>query len=111
MKNTLAAVTPIVNQTVSRKTNRAELVGTLKRLIGALAATHNLMTLADWKAASLHGILEAELSPHEQEGRIGLSGAQVALPHESSTPPCARREVSRSEPVLRLSFHERAAND
>jgi two-component system, chemotaxis family, CheB/CheR fusion protein len=80
VKNTLATVASIVNQTVSSKTNRAELVDTLKRRIGALAATHNLLTLADWRAAALHDILEAELSPYEQEGRIRLNGPQVALP-------------------------------
>jgi two-component system, chemotaxis family, CheB/CheR fusion protein len=80
VKNTLATVASIVNQTVASKTNRAELVDTLKRRIGALAATHNLLTLADWREAALRDILEAELTPYHQDGRISLSGPNIALP-------------------------------
>jgi two-component system CheB/CheR fusion protein len=80
VKNTLATVASIVNQTVASKTNRSELVDTLKRRIGALAATHNLLTLQDWRDASLRDILEAELSPYEQDGRVTMSGPNVALP-------------------------------
>ena len=46
VKNTLATVASIVNQTVGQERHRAELVDTLKRRIGALAATHNLLTSA-----------------------------------------------------------------
>ena len=46
VKNTLATVASIVNQTVAVKNDKADLVDTLKRRIGALAATHNLLTSA-----------------------------------------------------------------
>ena len=53
VKNTLATVASIVNQTVAVKNDKADLVDTLKRRIGALAATHNLLTSRDWRDASL----------------------------------------------------------
>lgn len=80
VKNTLATVASIVNQTVGSKTERAELVDTLKRRIGALAATHTLLTLRDWRDASLRDILEAELTPYEHQDRIKLEGPDVRLP-------------------------------
>ncbi|MBM0103188.1 PAS domain-containing protein [Steroidobacter sp. S1-65] len=80
VKNTLATVASIVNQTVSSKTDRGDLVQTLKRRIGALAATHTLLTLRDWRDASLRDILQAELTPYEQHDRIKLEGPDVRLP-------------------------------
>ncbi|WP_161829733.1 chemotaxis protein CheB [Steroidobacter agaridevorans] len=80
VKNTLATVASIVNQTVGSKTERTELVDTLKRRIGALAATHNLLTLQDWRDASLRDILDAELTPYDHKGRISLDGPGVRLP-------------------------------
>src|SRR5207237_4117350 len=64
VKNTLATVASIVNQTVGSNTNQEDLVETLKRRIGALAATHNLLTKQDWRDASLLDIIEAELNPY-----------------------------------------------
>lgn len=80
VKNTLATVASIVNQTVGSKTNRAELVDTLKRRIGSLAATHNLLTQQDWRDASLQDILKTELTPYGQDDRIALDGPPVSLP-------------------------------
>jgi two-component system CheB/CheR fusion protein len=80
VKNTLATVASIVNQTVGSKSERGELVDTLKRRIGALAATHNLLTLQDWRDVSLRDILDAELTPYDQQDRISLSGPEVRLP-------------------------------
>lgn len=80
VKNTLATVASIVNQTVSSRSERGELVNTLKRRIGALAATHTLLTLRDWRDASLRDILQAELNPYDQQGRIEIEGPDVRLP-------------------------------
>jgi two-component system CheB/CheR fusion protein len=97
VKNTLATVASIVNQTVGTKSERAELVDTLKRRIGALAATHNLLTLQDWRDASLRDILEAELTPYDQQGRIKLDGPEVRLPPKHAL-------------SLTLTLHELATN-
>lgn len=97
VKNTLATVASIVNQTVGSKTDRAELVNTLKRRIGALAATHNLLTLQDWRDASLRDIMEAELTPYGLRDQIRMNGPLVRLPPKHAL-------------SLTLTLHELATN-
>jgi two-component system CheB/CheR fusion protein len=115
VKNTLATVASIVNQTVGSKANRSELVDTLKRRIGALAATHNLLTLQDWRAASLSDILTAELLPYEQGDRIVFTGPHVALPpkhalcitltlHELTTNAAKYGALAQSNGALRIEW-------
>lgn len=97
VKNTLATVASIVNQTVGSKRERGALIDTLKNRIGALAATHNLLTLQDWRDASLQDILEAELTPYDHKDRIKLTGPEVRLPPKHAL-------------SLTLTFHELATN-
>ena len=97
VKNTLATVASIVNQTVGTKGDRVELVDTLKRRVSALAATHNLLTLRDWRDASLLDILETELRPYGQQDRIQLTGPEVRLPPKHAL-------------SLTLTLHELATN-
>jgi two-component sensor histidine kinase len=97
VKNTLATVASIVNQTVGSNTNQEELVETLKRRIGALAATHNLLTEQDWRDASLIDIIESELDPYDHKDRISLNGPKVRLPPKHAL-------------TLTLTLHELATN-
>jgi two-component system CheB/CheR fusion protein len=97
VKNTLATVNSIVNHTVSTKEDRADLAETLKSRIGALAATHDLLTAGDWQGASLRKILEAELLPFGQADRISLDGPQIDLPPKHAL-------------ALTLTLHELATN-
>jgi two-component sensor histidine kinase len=97
VKNTLATVASIVNQTVSGSADRADLIDTLKMRIGALAATHNLLTLRNWRDASLEEIINAELKPFDHEDRIKKSGPPVMLPPKHAL-------------TLTLTLHELATN-
>jgi two-component system CheB/CheR fusion protein len=97
VKNTLATVASIVNQTVTTKSDPAELVETLKRRIGSLAATHDLLTARDWRDASLQEILAAELKPFDQQERVELDGPEVRLPPKHAL-------------TLTLTLHELATN-
>jgi len=97
VKNTLATVNSIINQTVGTKSDRAELAETLKSRIGALAATHDLLTTGDWHGASLRRILETELMPFDQSDRITLHGPQLDLPPKHAL-------------ALTLTIHELATN-
>jgi two-component system CheB/CheR fusion protein len=97
VKNTLATVAAIVNQTVGSKADRSTLIDTLKRRIGALAATHNLLTQQDWRDASLQDILAAELTPYDPQNRIKLDGPEVRLPPKHAL-------------SLTLTLHELATN-
>lgn len=97
VKNTLATVASIVNQTVGFKSDKAELVDTLKRRIGALAATHNLLTSRDWRDANLQDLVEAELNPFDHKDRITVRGPAVRLPPKHAL-------------TLTLTLHELATN-
>jgi two-component system CheB/CheR fusion protein len=97
VKNTLATVTSIVNQTVATKKDPAQLADTLKNRIGALAATHSLLTLRNWQGASLRDIIEAELRPFDHKDRIELAGPEVGLPPKHAL-------------TLTLTLHELATN-
>jgi two-component system CheB/CheR fusion protein len=80
VKNMLATVASIVQQTVRTKVDRSDLIAALKSRIGALAATHNLLTARDWRDVSLRKILQGELVPYRTSGNIELEGPDVALP-------------------------------
>jgi two-component system, chemotaxis family, CheB/CheR fusion protein len=97
VKNTLATVVSIVNQTVATKDDRVELVNTLKKRIGALAATHALLTQRDWHDVSLKDILAMEFGPFEHLGRVAVSGPDVRLPPKHAL-------------TLTLTLHELATN-
>ncbi|WP_162917444.1 chemotaxis protein CheB [Dongia deserti] len=97
VKNTLATVTSIVNQTAATKSDRADFVETLKQRVGALAATHNLLTLHDWRDASLRDILDAELRPYTQKGQVTINGPEVRLPPKHAL-------------TLTLTLHELVTN-
>jgi len=97
VKNTLATVASIVNQTVATKGDRVELVDTLKRRIGALAATHALLTQRDWADVSLKDILNTEFGPYDRLEHIALSGPEVRLPPKHAL-------------TLTLTLHELATN-
>jgi two-component system CheB/CheR fusion protein len=97
VKNTLATVASIVNQTVAVKDDKADLVDTLKRRINALAATHNLLTTRDWRDASLLDLIESELKPFDHRDRIVLKGPVVRLPPKHAL-------------TLTLTLHELATN-
>ena len=97
VKNTLATVASIVNQTVATQASRADLIDTLKLRIGALAATHNLLTQRNWKDASLQEILKAELKPFDHGERIKQNGPPVMLPPKHAL-------------TMTLTLHELATN-
>jgi two-component system CheB/CheR fusion protein len=97
VKNTLATVVSIVNQTVASKRDYDDLVDTLKRRIASLAATHDLLTTQDWRDAALSDIIEFELRPFQQDGRVALSGPPVGLPPKHAL-------------TMTLTLHELATN-
>ena len=101
VKNTLATVTSIINRTVTSKADPQILADTLKKRIGALAATHDLLTTRDWQGASLRQIIETELTPFGQSvgqsDRITLNGPPVELPPKHAL-------------AMTLTLHELATN-
>lgn len=97
VKNTLATVSSIVGQTMNDQLGRTDLVDKLKSRIGALASTHTLLTLQDWRAASLREILNAELLPFDHVERISVDGPAIMVPPKHAL-------------CLTLTLHELATN-
>ncbi|WP_156453988.1 MULTISPECIES: GAF domain-containing protein [Methylobacterium] len=78
LKNTLAMVTSIANQTLRSLSDRGP-VETLQRRIQALASAHDLLLRRNWSPAPLHAVCEGVVNNAADAGRITLDGPDVAL--------------------------------
>jgi two-component system, chemotaxis family, CheB/CheR fusion protein len=100
VKNTLATVHSIAAQTASNAASLEEFTEMFEGRLLALSQTHNLLTEAHWKGASLRQILGTELSPYRadaRDARFALDGEDINL-----TPAQALS--------LGMAFHELTTN-
>jgi len=97
MKNTMALVVAIANQSFTSSPCDPERSAFLARL-NALNATHDLLNEANWSGATIADVVEKSLGPHRSAlERIHASGPPIELD--------SRQAVS-----LALSLHELATN-
>ncbi|CAN5136578.1 hypothetical protein BH10PSE4_BH10PSE4_36060 [soil metagenome] len=96
VKNTLATVQAISQQTLRSAPDPAAFAKAFEARLLALSQTHNALTDGQWAGAGLRQILDLELLPHGAE-RVRLDGPDVHLP--------ARMALS-----LGMVFHELATN-
>jgi PAS domain S-box-containing protein len=96
VKNTLATVQAISQQTLRGASDPAAFAKAFEARLLALSQTHNALTDGQWAGAGLRHILDLELLPHGSE-RVRLDGPDVHLP--------ARMALS-----LGMVFHELATN-
>ena len=96
VKNTLATVQAIAQQTLRGAADPERFLEAFESRLMALSKTHNALTESQWSGASLKQILWQELSPYGAE-RVSLEGADVHL--------SARTALS-----LGMVFHELATN-
>jgi two-component sensor histidine kinase len=82
IKNTLASVQAIVNQTLRERT---DLRDKISGRIGALAATNDLLVMSQWSGASLLEILSGECAPYGLS-RFDFSGEDVECPAAFAVP-------------------------
>lgn len=98
IKNTLAMVAAIANQTFRTAATKEEARTVLNARLHALNQAHDILTRSSWTAASMSTVIEGALAPHRSgEGRIRTSGPAVDL-----TP---KQALS-----LALALHELATN-
>lgn len=100
VKNTLATVQSIVDQTLRRKDSAPDLREDLTSRLLALSRAHDVLTNEKWSGADLHEIAVQAAAPYRRdagEDRIALSGPEVRL-----TP--------RTAIALALALHELATN-
>jgi two-component sensor histidine kinase len=81
IKNTLATVLSIANQTLSRAESLEEFTRSFGGRIQALAAAHNLLTAVNWDVAALRVLVEQALQPYASSdgSNIQISGDEVLL--------------------------------
>lgn len=96
VKNTLATVQAIAQQTLRGSTTPEDFAAAFEARLLALSQTHNALTDSQWAGAGLRQLLIQELGPYGPE-RIVMDGPNVHLP--------ARVALS-----LGMVFHELATN-
>ena len=81
VKNTLAIVISIAQQSFSRNPNAEEARRSFDARIRALAQTHSRLAEANWSGVSLQAMLLDELAPYSRDDRrnIRVSGPPIAL--------------------------------
>ena len=81
VKNTLATVLSIANQTLSRAESLDEFSRSFRGRIQALAAAHSVLTAVNWNVAALRVLVEQALQPYASSdgSNVRISGDEVLL--------------------------------
>jgi len=94
-RNALAVIQSIV--ALTPPDDSARFAEAIKGRIRAMAMAHNLLSESRWRGADLLNLVNDELAPYAQEGRIAISGQPVSI-----APTVAQN--------LALAVHELATN-
>ena len=99
VKNTLAVVQSVARQTLRSSPSPRSFVDAFEGRIRSLAASHSLLTEADWGGAKLDTIIRHQVAAmvHDYDGRFRLKGPDVVMSAEVAT-------------QLGLVLHELATN-
>ncbi|WP_337269128.1 HWE histidine kinase domain-containing protein [Oryzifoliimicrobium ureilyticus] len=97
IKNTLATVQSIVNQSLRSDLPRQDLRDTIGKRIHALARSHELLLGSNWSVASLRETIERAVSPFNEGGRIRYFGPDMTITYALNG-------------ALALGLHELATN-
>jgi PAS domain S-box-containing protein len=99
VRNTLAIVLAIANQTLRHANSSAQFRVDFEARVTALASAHNLLTESNWDGASLRAIAESVLKPHAnpERMRFRLEGDDIRVGPKYAV-------------SLLMAFHELATN-
>ena len=99
VKNTLAMVNALANQTLRRATNVQDGLAAFSARLIALGQAHDILTQTSWTSAPIAAIVENALKTHrpENETRITIDGPDLRL-------------NARQSLALALGIHELATN-
>ena len=79
VKNTLATVQAIADQTLRSAASPEDFRKAFESRLMALSSTHDLLTAGNWESAGLCDVLKAEFRPYPAE-RLVIDGEDVPLP-------------------------------
>uniref|UniRef100_UPI0007842BE0 PAS domain-containing protein n=1 Tax=Aureimonas sp. AU4 TaxID=1638163 RepID=UPI0007842BE0 len=101
VKNTLAIVKALANQTLRRAPSTAEGIANFAARLDALSQAHDVLTATNWTGASMREVVAGALATHEtgepEAPRIRFGGPDIALD-------------ARQSLALSLALHELATN-
>ncbi|MBB3951570.1 PAS domain-containing protein [Aureimonas jatrophae] len=101
VKNTLAIVKALANQTLRRAPSTAEGLANFAARLDALSQAHDVLTATNWTGAAMHEVVAGALATHEtgdgDARRIRFGGPDIALD-------------ARQSLALSLALHELATN-
>jgi PAS domain S-box-containing protein len=99
VRNTLAIVMAIANQTLRHASSAAQFRSDFEARVTALSAAHNLLTASNWEGASLRDIIESVLKPYSEPARESykLDGEAIRVGPKYAV-------------SLLMAFHELATN-
>jgi two-component sensor histidine kinase len=99
VRNTLAIVLGIANQTLRHASSSAQFRTDFEARVTALAAAHNLLTESNWEGAPLRDIADSVLKPYSdpERSRYTLDGEPIRVGPQYAT-------------SLLMAFHELATN-
>lgn len=98
VKNTLAIVQALAQQTLRTRPDPADFARTFADRLASLARAHSLLTPDSWRGAALQDIVATALAPFIDEGRpIQIGGAPATVPASATI-------------TLSLMLHELATN-
>jgi two-component sensor histidine kinase len=83
VKNVLATVSAIIDQTQEASGSQADFVTALNSRINSLARTHELLSASNWRGASLAEIVRREFAPYSR-GNTEVGGPSVTLKAEAT---------------------------
>ncbi len=79
IRNILALVKGLVQQSAARSDSVEELAATLQNRVGAMARAHMQIEQTRWGPAPLLGLMEDEIRPFSEPGQSALSGPPIQL--------------------------------
>lgn len=88
VKNTLAVVQSIAQQTLRTAPSQEDFVERFGGRLSALASAHGLLVQSDWLGADFQALAESQLAAHisDKGNRVRLEGPPVALKADLATP-------------------------
>lgn len=96
-RNLLALVQSLVRQSARTTDDKQAFEDGLLGRLQSLAKSHELLSHEKWQAVDLRTLVERELKPYDEAGRIRIEGAAVRIP-------------ARIAPTLGMAVHELATN-
>jgi two-component system, chemotaxis family, CheB/CheR fusion protein len=99
VKNALATVQAVAMQTLRTATTPKAFAASFSARLMALAKTHDLLTQGEWQGAALRDVMNAELTPYQNEShtRWNCDGPVIQLEAKTAL-------------ALGMAFHELATN-